>query len=97
MKPMVFVLVPFALIGLATATARADDARSRSIAPFLDNDVFAIGRLDLAKVDVDKLAHRLVADQEQAGEMAQISRRGSRPCATRVPRNCTCWESCPSS
>ena len=51
--------------------ARADDARSRSIAPFLDNDVFAIGRLDLAKVDVDKLAHRLVADQEQAGEISQ--------------------------
>ena len=69
MKPMVFVLVPFALFGLATA--RADDARSRTIAPFLDNDVFAIGRLDLAKVDVDKLAHRLVADQEQAGEMSQ--------------------------
>ena len=69
MKPMVFVLVSFALFGLATA--RADDARSRSIAPFLDNDVFAIGRLDLAKVDVDKLAHRLVANQEQAGEMSQ--------------------------
>ncbi len=69
MKPMVFVLVPFALCGLATAWA--DDARSRWIAPFLDNDVFAVGRLDLAKVDVDKLAHRLVADQEQAGEMAQ--------------------------
>ena len=69
MKPTVFVLVPFALFGLAAA--RADDARSRSIAPFLDNDVFAIGRLDLAKVDVDKLAHRLVADQEQAGEMSQ--------------------------
>jgi len=69
MKPIVFVLVPFALFGLAAA--RADDARSRLIAPFLDNDVFAIGRLDLAKVDVDKLAHRLVADQEQAGEMSQ--------------------------
>ncbi|MGD0041961.1 MAG: DUF1559 domain-containing protein [Isosphaeraceae bacterium] len=69
MKPTVFVLVPFALFGLATAWA--DDARSQSIAPFLDNDVFAIGRMDLAKVDVDKLAQRLVADQEQAGEMSQ--------------------------
>jgi hypothetical protein len=69
MKRLVFVLVPFALFGLATA--RADDARSRSIAPFLDNDIFAIGRLDLAKVDVDKLVHRLVAEQEQAGEMSQ--------------------------
>src|SRR5271157_1002785 len=69
MKRLVFVLVPFALFGLATA--RADDARSQAIAPFLDNDVFAVGRLDLAKVDVDRLAHRLVADQERAGEMSQ--------------------------
>ncbi len=69
MKPMIFVLVPFVLCGLAIA--RADDARTRSIALFLDNDVFAIGHVDLARVDVDKLAHRLVADQEQAGEMAQ--------------------------
>jgi hypothetical protein len=69
MMRLVFLLVPFALLGLDTAWA--DDARSRSIAPFLDNDVFAIGRLDLDKVDVDKLAHRMVADPEQAGEMAQ--------------------------
>ena len=45
--------------------------RARTIAPFLDADVIAIGRLDLVKVDVDKLAHRLVADQELAGEMSQ--------------------------
>ena len=69
MKPMVFALVTFAFFGLAMA--RADDGRSRAITPFLDNDVFAVGRVDLAKVDVDKLVHRLVADQEQAGEMSQ--------------------------
>ncbi len=63
----IFIFIP--LIGLATA--RADDARSRAITPFLDNDVFAVGRLDLEKVDVEKLVHRLVIDQEQAGEMSQ--------------------------
>ena len=69
MKRLVLVVIPFALVGLTTA--RADDARARAIAPFLDNDVFAVGRLDLAKIDVDKLAHRLVADQERAGELSQ--------------------------
>jgi hypothetical protein len=51
--------------------ARADDLRARAIAPFVDADVIAIGRLDLTKVDVDTLAHRLIADQESAAEAAQ--------------------------
>jgi Protein of unknown function (DUF1559) len=69
MKSTFFALVTFAFFGLAGA--RADDARSRAITPFLDNDVFAVGRLDLEKVDVEKLVHTLVTDQEQAGEMSQ--------------------------
>ncbi len=69
MNHLVFAMILFAPFGLAAA--RADDARSRAIAPFVDNDVFAVGRLDLAKVDVDKLTHGLVADQERAGELAQ--------------------------
>lgn len=63
------LFISIALFGLAGA--RADDARSRAITPFLDNDVFAVGRLDLEKVDVEKLGHLLVTDQEQAGEMSQ--------------------------
>ena len=69
MKCLVFALVPLVLFGFAKV--RAQDARSQAIAPFLDNDVFAVGRLDLAKVDVDKLAHRLHADQDRAGEVSQ--------------------------
>ena len=55
----------------ALVAARVDDPRARTIAPFVDADVIAIGRVDLEKVDVDKLARRLVADQEQAGEVSQ--------------------------
>ena len=69
MKLIPFLLVPLALCGLVAA--RADDPRARAIAPFVDADVIAIGRVDLVKVDVDKLARRLVADQELAGEVSQ--------------------------
>ncbi len=70
MKSMPYLLVSLLFCGLASA--RADDPRAHAIAPFVDADVIAIGRLDLVKVDVDKLAHRLVTDQEQAGEISQI-------------------------
>ena len=59
------------MLSAGRPAARADDPRARTIAPFVDADVIAIGRLDLVKVDVDKLAHRLVTDQEQAGEISQ--------------------------
>jgi hypothetical protein len=51
--------------------AWADDPRARAIAPFVDADVVAIGRVDLTKVDVDVLARRLIADQESAAEASQ--------------------------
>ena len=63
------LLVPLSLCVLVAA--RADDPRARTIAPFVDADLIAVGRVDLEKVDVDKLAHRLVADQELAGEVSQ--------------------------
>src|SRR4051795_10916971 len=69
MKLISNVLVQITLFGLVSA--RADDPRARTIAPFVDADVIAIGRLDLEKVDVDKVSHRLVADQELAGEVSQ--------------------------
>jgi len=69
MKLIPYVLVPITFCGLVAA--RADDPRARTIAPFVDADVIAIGRVDLEKVDLDKLAHRLVADQELAGEVSQ--------------------------
>src|SRR4051812_41695509 len=50
--------------------ARAEDPRTRALAPFLDNDVLGVGHIDLTKVDVDKLARSLVSDKEQAGEAA---------------------------
>src|SRR5437870_3987512 len=49
---------------------RAEDARTRSLDPFLDNDVLGVGRIDLTRVDVDKLAHSLITDKEQADEAA---------------------------
>jgi hypothetical protein len=69
MKLMPFLLVTLTFTGLPKAGA--DDPRARTIAPFLDADVIAIGRLDLAKVDMDKLTRRLVADQELAGEISE--------------------------
>ena len=69
MKTMFSMFIVFALGGLVAA--RADDPRAGAVAPFVDADVIAIGRLDLVKVDVDKLAHRLVTDPEQAGEVSQ--------------------------
>src|SRR3954463_15851877 len=49
--------------------ARAEDARIRALTPFLDNDVLGVGHVDLTKVDLEKLAHCLIADKEQAGEL----------------------------
>ena len=69
MKPLLYTFVPLILATLAAA--RAEDPRARTLAPFLDNDVIGVGRLDLTKVDVDRLAHALVADQELAGEVSR--------------------------
>jgi prepilin-type processing-associated H-X9-DG protein len=56
---------------LGPAATRADDSRARSIAAFLDNDVIGVVRIDLTKVDVEKIARRLAADPEQAAELSQ--------------------------
>jgi prepilin-type processing-associated H-X9-DG protein len=69
MKPMVCLVVLLAVSG--PVVARADDPRAKTIAPFIDADVIAVGRIDLGKVDLDKLARRLVADPEQSGEISQ--------------------------
>ena len=61
--------IPFLLFCLAEA--RADDPRTVPIAAFLDDDVTGVVRIDLAKVDVEKIAHRLAADPEQAAEISQ--------------------------
>jgi prepilin-type processing-associated H-X9-DG protein len=70
MKKDLLLFFTLALFGLSPA--RADDPRASAIAPFVDADVIALGRLDLVKVDIDKLAQRLVTDQEQAGEITQM-------------------------
>jgi hypothetical protein len=59
MRLLTCVLAPFLLV--APAEARADDPRAQPIAAFLDNDVIGVVRIDLAKVDLDKLARRLAA------------------------------------
>jgi prepilin-type processing-associated H-X9-DG protein len=69
MRFAAFALVPLTLLG--TAAARADDPRARALAPFLDNDVIAVGRLNLAKLDVEKLAGQLIADKQDAAEATQ--------------------------
>jgi prepilin-type processing-associated H-X9-DG protein len=66
---MTCLLVSLLLCGLTSA--RVDDSRARTIAPFIDADVIAIGRLDLVKVDVDKLARRLNPDPEESAEFSR--------------------------
>jgi hypothetical protein len=50
---------------------RADDPRTQAIAAFLDDDVIGVMRIDLARVDVEKIARRVAADPEQAAAMSQ--------------------------
>jgi prepilin-type processing-associated H-X9-DG protein len=59
------------LLVFGAAIVRADDPKAAAIAPFVDANVLAVGRLDLVKLDVDRLVHRLVPDQEHAGEISQ--------------------------
>jgi prepilin-type processing-associated H-X9-DG protein len=68
MKSIAFSLVPLALLGMTLA--RADDGRARAMAPFLDNDVIAVGHFDLTKLDADKLIRRLIPDPEEAGQLS---------------------------
>jgi prepilin-type processing-associated H-X9-DG protein len=69
MKKVVYIL---ALISASILSpCRAEEGHRPAITPFLDNDVIGVGHIDLAKVDVEKLARSLVTDQEQAGEMVQ--------------------------
>ena len=57
-------MLTFALCGLAAA--RADDARAKAIAPFLDDEVVAVLRLDLTKVDLNDLLTRVFQDRDAA-------------------------------
>ena len=51
-----------------STSARAEDARARAIAPFLDDEVVAVLHLDLTKVDLDDLLTRLFQDRDAARE-----------------------------
>ena len=58
-----------------SATTRADDARVRAIAPFVDDEVVAVLHVDLTKVDLDDLLTRVFQDPDAAREYP----RGSAP------------------
>jgi prepilin-type processing-associated H-X9-DG protein len=68
MKPIVCASIAITMI--AVAPAIADDARVGTIARFLDSEIIAVGHLDIARVDTEKLTRQLVADQEDAGELS---------------------------
>ncbi|WP_165219294.1 DUF1559 family PulG-like putative transporter [Aquisphaera insulae] len=66
--------LPLVLALAATGVAvSADDPRPAAISPFLDAAVAAVARLDLAKVDADRLVHLWVAQRDQADGLAKLA------------------------
>ncbi len=54
-----------------SASAQAEDARARAIAPFLDDEVVAVLHLDLSRVDLNDLLTRLFQDPDAAREYSE--------------------------
>ncbi|QEH33889.1 hypothetical protein OJF2_24210 [Aquisphaera giovannonii] len=59
-------ILPLVLALATTAFAPGDDPRARAIAPFLDPDVVAVGRVDVVRLDAGRLLHGWIANREQA-------------------------------